>query len=151
MPGKEAPTPLEPVILSQARTTISFAVLALILLAKRGPAGMAMSRAEILRCMLLGTVGVAASNFFYYFAISKASVSIAIIVQYTAPVWVLLYMVARRLQSPTLGRVLAVVLAVFGITLAIGIFGQSNIRINWVGVTAAFGAAFSFAFYNIFG
>jgi drug/metabolite transporter, DME family len=151
IPGTAPLTPLEPVILSQARTTISFLVLVLILLARRGAAGLAMSRGEILRCLILGTVGVAASNFFYYFAISKASVSIAIIVQYTAPVWVLLYMVARRLQAPTARRVLAVALAVFGITLAIGIFGQTNVRINWVGVTAAFGAALSFAFYNIFG
>ncbi|MCI0349508.1 MAG: DMT family transporter [Acidobacteriales bacterium] len=151
IPGAEALTPLDATILSQARTTISFTVLALILLLRKGSAGLAMPRGEMMRCLFLGIAGVAASNFFYYFAISKASVSIAIIVQYTAPVWVLLYMVARRLQAPTLGRVLAVALAVFGITLAIGIFGQSNIRINWVGVTAAFGAAFSFAFYNIFG
>ena len=151
MPGTAALTPLDPIILSQARTTISFLVIAIILLAKRGTQGLSMQRDEVLRCLFLGIAGVAASNFFYYFAIAKASVSIAIIVQYTAPVWVLLYMVARRLQNPTARRVLAVVLAVVGITLVIGIFGQSNVRINWLGVTAAFGAAFSFAFYNIFG
>jgi len=39
---------------------------------------------------VLGTLGVAASNYFYYIAIQKTSVAIAIIVQYTAPVWVLL-------------------------------------------------------------
>jgi drug/metabolite transporter (DMT)-like permease len=151
IPGTAALTPLDPIILSQARTTISFVVLAIILLAKRGAQGLGMPRGEIARCLILGTAGVAASNFFYYFAIAKASVSIAIIVQYTAPIWVLLYMVVRRLQAPTARRVLAVALAVVGITLAIGIVGQSNVRIAWIGVTAAFGAAFSFAFYNIFG
>jgi drug/metabolite transporter (DMT)-like permease len=60
-------------------------------------------------------------------------------------------MVARRLQAATLRRVLAVALAVVGIVLAIGIFGETDVRANWMGVTAAFGAAFSFAFYNIFG
>lgn len=151
IPGAATLTPLDPTILSQARTTISLLVLVVILLLRSGPAGLAMSRREIARCLALGIAGVAASNFFYYFAISKTSVSIAIIVQYTAPVWVLLYMVARRLQAPTLKRVLAVSLAVFGITLAIGIVGQENVRINWPGVLAGFGAAFSFAFYNIFG
>jgi drug/metabolite transporter (DMT)-like permease len=150
IPGTALP-PLDAVILSQARTTISLLVLAPVLLIQGGRSAFAMPRRQIVRCLILGTLGVAASNFFYYFAISKTAVSIAIIVQYTAPVWVLLYMVARRLQAPTASRVLAVLLALLGITMAIGILGKRNVRVSWVGVTAAFGAAFGFAFYNVFG
>jgi len=149
--GAATLTPLDPVILSQARTTISLLVLAPILLLRGGKAPLAMPRTKILQCLLLGTLGVAASNFFYYFAISQTSVSVAIIVQYTAPVWVLLYMVTRRLQSPTPKRISAVILAVVGITLAIGLVGERDVHINWIGVIAAFGAAFSFSFYNVFG
>jgi DME family drug/metabolite transporter len=125
-------------------------IVAAFLLMREGRAGLALVREDILRCLLLGVAGVAGSNFFYYFAISKMSVSLAIILQYTAPVWVLLYMVARRLQSPTLRRVLAVFLAVTGIMLAIGLAGQQGLQVNLPGVLGGFGAAFSFAFYNIF-
>lgn len=151
IPNAGALSPLDPIILSQARTTISLVLLLPILLIARGRSGIAMQPAQIGRCLILGTLGVAGSNFFYYFAISKTAVSIAIIVQYTAPVWVLLYMVVRRLQAPTVRRVLAVALALVGITLATGIVGQHDVRINWPGVSAALGAAFSFAFYNVFG
>lgn len=143
-------TRIDPIILSQTRTTASFLVVATVLLIFKGRAGLAMPRKEMLRCLFLGVAGVAASNFFYYYAIAKMSVSLAIILQYTAPAWVLLYLVARRLQAPTMRRVLAVILAVVGITLAIGIVGQHDVRVNWPGVLAGFGAAFSFAFYNIF-
>jgi DME family drug/metabolite transporter len=132
------------------RTSISFLVVALVLFIRDGRTALAMPRREIVRCLFLGVAGVAASNFFYYFAIAKMSVSLAIILQYTAPVWVLLYMVARRLQSPTMKRVLAVLLAFAGIMLAIGIVGEQKLAVNLPGVLAGFAAAFSFAFYNIF-
>ena len=99
----------------------------------------------------LGVLGVAASNYLYYLSIQRTNVATAIILQYTAPVWVLLYTVARGLQRPTLRRIAAVGLAVTGIAVVIGIFGSGGFRLDAIGVMAALGAAFSFAFYNIGG
>src|SRR5205823_11441816 len=92
-----------------------------------------------------------ASNFFYYLAIQRTNVATAIILQYTAPIWVLLYSVARKLQKPTLQRVSAVALAVAGIAMVIGVVGPGTFRLDALGVMAALLAAFSFAFYNIGG
>jgi drug/metabolite transporter (DMT)-like permease len=100
---------------------------------------------------VLGILGVAASNYLYYLAIQRTNVATAIILQYTAPVWVLLYTVARGLQKPTLQRIVAVGLAVTGIALVIGIFSSKGFRLDTIGVMAALGAAFSFAFYNVGG
>src|SRR5581483_1637983 len=66
-------------------------------------------------------------------------------------VWVLLYMVARGLQRATLPRVAAVLLALLGIALVIGIVGGSGFRIDTMGLIAAMLAAFSFTFYNVGG
>jgi drug/metabolite transporter (DMT)-like permease len=100
---------------------------------------------------VLGILGVAASNYLYYLAIQRTNVATAIILQYTAPILVLLYTVSRGLQKPTVQRIAAVGLAVTGIALVIGIFGSSGFRLDAIGVVAALGAAFSFAFYNIGG
>src|SRR5208283_4952159 len=109
---------------------------------------------------LLGILGVAASNFLYFYAIEKTTVALAIVLQYVAPVWVLLYMLARRLQRPTLRRIGGVILAVIGCGLAVGgIAAQhgfpwlaiSGPHFNTVGVIAAQMAAISFAFYNVYG
>jgi drug/metabolite transporter (DMT)-like permease len=97
----------------------------------------------------LGVAGVAASNYLYYLAIQKTSVATAIVLQYTAPVLVLLYMVARGLQRATVQRTGAVGLAVVGSALAIGVVGVGGLRLDPVGVMAALGAAVAFAFYNV--
>ena len=98
-------------------------------------------------------LGVAASNYVYYVAIQRTSVAIAIILQYTAPVWVLLYVVARRQQKLTLQKVSAVAVAIAGIALTIGIIGgkASALHIDAYGLIAAMLASFSFAFYNVGG
>jgi drug/metabolite transporter, DME family len=142
---------IDPLILSQSRTTFSFLVLFLLLSMRRGWNQLKVPAADFWRIVLLGVLGVAASNYFYYLAIQKTNVATAIILQYTAPVLVLLYMVARGRQKPTLRRVSAVALAVVGSALAIGVAGGGGFRLNPVGVIAAMLAAVSFSFYNIAG
>ncbi len=107
----------------------------------------------------MGILGLAASNFFYYFAIQKTTVATAIVLQYVAPVWVLLYMLTRKLQHATVQRVFGVALAVIGCGVAVGLIsarnsfpwlGLSGARFSAIGVLAAEGAAISFAFYNVY-
>lgn len=151
MPGGHPLAPLDAQILSQTRTTISFFLLAPLLLALRGRRALAISGRDLVRCVLLGILGLAASKFLYYFAIAKGSVSVAIIVQYTAPVWVLLYMVLGGRERATPVKIGSVTAALVGVVLAIGVLGQHSVKISWIAVIAALGAAFSFSFYNIYG
>ena len=149
LPG-EAQHPIEPLILSQTRTSFSLLVLVPILLSRRGWQRIYLPRPDLIHCLVLGMLGVAASNYFYYVAIQRTSVAIAIILQYTAPVWVLLYVVARRQQKLTMQKVVAVAVALAGITLTIGIVGShSAFRLDTYGFVAAMLASFSFAFYNV--
>jgi drug/metabolite transporter (DMT)-like permease len=109
---------------------------------------------DLIQCLMIGMLGVAASNYFYYVAIQRTSVAIAIVVQYTAPVWVLLWVVARRQQTLSLQKVAAVAVAMAGIALTIGIVGTkstSPLHLDSYGVIAAVVASFSFAFYNVAG
>jgi drug/metabolite transporter (DMT)-like permease len=146
--------PIDPLVLSQSRTTFSLLVLLPVLVALRGWQGIKLPTRDLAYCLLLGTLGVAVSNYFYYVAIQRTNVATAIIVQYTAPVWVLLYVVARRQQKLTAQKVTAVALAVTGITLVIGVLGSpsgSALHLDPYGLMAALLASFSFAFYNIGG
>jgi DME family drug/metabolite transporter len=142
---------VDPLILSQARTTFSFFAVLLGLLFVRGPGRLRVPLADLTKIALLGLAGVAASNYFYYVAIQRTNVATAIIVQYTAPIWVLLYMVARKLERATLPKMMAVAMAIFGIALVIGLFGEGKLQLDSWGVIAALIAALSFSYYNIFG
>jgi drug/metabolite transporter (DMT)-like permease len=100
LPQGQTLRPINPLILSQSRTTFSFVILLLALLLFRG-----LPTPDLLRMFVLGILGVAASNYLYYLAIQRTNVATAIILQYTAPVWVLLYTIARGMQKPTLQRI----------------------------------------------
>jgi drug/metabolite transporter (DMT)-like permease len=148
--------PIDPLILSQARTTFSLLVLLPVLVSARGWQRIKLPRPDFIQCLLLGLLGVAASNYFYYTAIQRTNVATAIILQYTAPVWVLLYVVARGQQRLTLQKVAAVGSVIAGIALAIGLVGAQPtatpvLRLNSYGFVAALIASFSFAFYNVAG
>lgn len=151
LPQGQILRPIDPLILSQSRTTFSFVILLLVLLLFRGRKSLRLPAADLVRMFVLGILGVAASNYLYYLAIQRTNVATAIILQYTAPVWVLLYTFLRGLQKPTLQRIAAVALAVSGIALVIGIFSSGGFRLDAIGVLASLAAAFSFAFYNIGG
>ncbi len=158
----EALKPIDPLILAQTRTTFAFLILMPLLLWHRGTAGVRMNRRHLIHCMVLGFFGIAGSNYFYYVAIQKTSVATGIILQYLAPVFVLLYMLARKLQPASAQRLSGVSLAVIGSTLAIGVVGwrtafpfvgirTGDVRFNTVGVAAGLTAAVCFAFSNVFG
>ena len=146
--GGRALEPISPLILAQSRTTLSLLVLGPILLARRGRQLVQASRSDSIVLLLIGVIGIAGSNYFYYYAIELTNVATAIVLQYTAPVWVLLYMVARRLQRATVQRIAAIVLALLGISLITGIIG-GQLRISRAGLIGAELAAVAFAYYNV--
>jgi len=115
-------THISPLVLSQARTTFAVLLLCAFLLARYGRSFFRMARRDFALCLLVGTLGLAGSNYFYYLAIQKSTVALAITLQYTAPLWVLITMVLRGRERFTILRVSSVFLAMIGIALTIGLF-----------------------------
>lgn len=158
--GGEALPSIDPLILAQSRSTFAALLLLPLLAAVRGRATLRMGLRDVLECAVMGIVGIAGSNFFYYYSIEKTSVATAIIIQYSAPMWVLLYMVLRGAQRATRARVFAVMLVMLGSAFALGVLRFTHhayfiraqgLRWDVLGMLAALGAAFSFSFYNIYG
>ncbi len=142
---------IDPLVLSQSRATLSLAVLLPVLLWRWGASELRLPGRDLVRFVVLGVLGVAASNYLYYLAIKRTNVATAIILQYTAPVWVLIYTAIRNAQRPSSKRIAAVGLAVVGCAFAVGLVGSGGLRLDTLGVIAALLAAFSFAFYNVGG
>ena len=139
---------ISPLLLTQARTTFTVLLLAAFLLIRYGPSFFRVRRRDLLLCVLAGTLGTGCSNLFYYVAVQKTTVAIAITLQYTAPVWVLVATALIRRERPSRRRVAAVLLALAGIALTVGLF-QPGLRLGAAGAAAAMIASFSFAFYNL--
>lgn len=141
---------ISPMVLTQARTSFTVLVLAPLLLLRFGQSIFRIRKNDLALCALVGTLGVACSNYFYYLAVQKATVSLAITIQYTAPIWVLLYMVLRGREKATLQKAVAALIAMLGTALAIGLF-HSNVTLSAIGVGSALLASFGYAFYNVAG
>ncbi|HWC16005.1 MAG TPA: DMT family transporter, partial [Terriglobales bacterium] len=142
---------IDPLILSQTRSTFAVLVLFPILLVSRGPSVLRASRSTLLMCTAMGVLGLCGANFFYYYAIAKSTVATAITVQYTAPVWVYAYTVVAGRHRPTWLRSIAVVLAFLGCALVALTGPQVQVKVSPIGILAALGAAFSYSFYNVIG
>jgi drug/metabolite transporter (DMT)-like permease len=143
-------TQISPLVLSQGRTTFAVLVLGAFLLLRFGREFFRFSKRDLLLAACVGVLGLAGSNYFYYLAIQKGTVALAITLQYTAPVWVLLTMVARGKERFTLRALFAIALGIFGIALTIDLL-HAHASFRAVAVVAAMIASFSFAFYNIMG
>lgn len=142
---------IDPLILSQTRSTFALLVLVPILLMVRGPGVLKANRRTLLMCGTMGVLGICGANFFYYYAIAKTTVATAITVQYTAPGWVYAYSVMAGRDRATWRRSSAVLLAFLGCGLVALTGPESQFRSSTIGILAGLGAAFSYAFYNVIG
>ena len=130
--------------LTQIRTTgaalilITFAVL-------KGKSQLYARKDELKDLIIFGTVGVAAVTSFYFFAIKYLYVSVALVIEFTASIWIVLYLrfIKKKQVSPIMW---------WGIACAFsGLFLLSQIwtgtTLHPLGVAVAFADAFALAVY----
>lgn len=99
-------------------------------------------------------LGIAAVNFTYYLAISRLPVAIAIVIQYTAPGLVVLWVAAVDRARPTARVLGALALAFAGVALLAelpALIARGELTLDGVGLLAAIGSAVSFATYMLLG
>jgi drug/metabolite transporter (DMT)-like permease len=102
---------------------------------------------EIKDLILFGVIGVAAVTSFYFFAIKYLFVSVALIIEFTASIWIALYLkfVRKKHISPIMW--LGIACAFFGLILVSQIWSGSTL--HPLGVAVAFADAFALAYYFI--
>ncbi len=140
----------EPLILVQMRVTLSFAVLFLFFLSVNRSL-LTFRLKDVPHFFIVGILGVAGSNYFYYAAIKESNVSTSILVQYTAPIMVMVYTVMFQREKVTAAKISALILSVTGIVLAIGAFDPDVLQGTRTGIIFALLAAVSFSIFNISG
>jgi drug/metabolite transporter (DMT)-like permease len=132
--------------LSQLRVTVSFVLLAgaLAVVDRRR---LRIARADVPRMAWLGLAGVAIVQLSYFLAIERMAISVALVIQFTGPAMVLLWLRVvhgRRLRPSLYG---AVALSVAGSALVVEVFDAGSI--DGLGVVYALVAAVTFAIYLV--
>ena len=130
--------------LTEVRATGAFLLLFAVLLVWRRPT-LRVSRRELPFLAAFGIGGLAFVAWFYFVAIERLEIGIALLIQYVAPVLVALY--ARYvLHEPVRRRIwAALVLAIVGLSLLLQLW--RGVEVDGIGLLASVGAAITFALY----
>src|SRR3954471_7214103 len=132
--------------LSQLRSAGSLVLLALALALSR-PRLMRVRRADLPQLAFLGICGLALVHATYYAAIDRLEIGVALVIQYTAPLLLLLWLRFRhgRRLAPSLWG--AVGLSIAGCALVVQAYEPGSL--DGPGVAYAAGAAVTFAIYMV--
>jgi drug/metabolite transporter (DMT)-like permease len=130
--------------LAEIRSTGAFGLLALVLAVAR-PATLRLRRREVPYLVLFGAGGLALVQLFYFLAIHRLAIGIALLIEYLAPVLVALW--ARFVMGQAVRRRIwaALALAVAGLALVVEIW--SGLSLDAAGVGAALAGAGAYALY----
>lgn len=130
--------------LTEVRTTGAFALL-FVALAGFRPQLLRVRREELPVLLTFGVLGLAFVQWFYFEAISRLDIGVALLIQYIAPVLVALW--ARfAYDEPVRRRIwVALVLSLAGIALLVELW--NGLTLDGLGVAAALGSATAFSIY----
>lgn len=143
-------TKFDTLIITQTRSSLSFILLAAYF-ALRNRSVFRIDRADLYQFALIGVVGIAVTNFSYYYTVQVTSVATAILIQYTAPVIVMLYAVFISKDEELNGlKLVSLLFALAGCYFAVSGGVGATIQLSGWGLVAGPVSALSFAFMLLF-
>jgi drug/metabolite transporter (DMT)-like permease len=134
--------------LVEIRITLAAVVFALVA-AARSPRSLAIGPRELGFLALYGVVGVAMVQWLYLVAIARMPVSISLLLEFTAPLLVALWVRFVRKEHVRSRLWLALVLSLAGLALVAEVW--RGLALDTVGFVAALAAAVSLALYYLLG
>lgn len=97
-----------------------------------------------------GVISILLCNICYFYTIEVTTLSIAAILLYTAPSFVLILSFFLFHEKFTRQKVIALILAFSGCVMITGIIGSDKMSVTPLGLLSGIGAGFCYALYSIF-
>jgi drug/metabolite transporter (DMT)-like permease len=134
--------------LTQIRTLGAFLVLFIYVYLKNKNS-LKIKAKELPILIIFGVFGFAAVNLLYFLAIQRLNVGIALIIEFTAPIWIALWM--RFIQKKLISKLLwwGLVIGLTGLVLIAQVW--RGLTLDGLGVTFAILDAFALALYFLVG
>ena len=134
--------------LTQVRTVGAFLVLFIYVYLKN-KSSLRIKTKELPLLIVFGVFGFAAVNLLYFLAIQRLNVGIALIIEFTAPIWIALWM--RFIQKKIVSKLMwwGLVIGLTGLVLIAQVW--RGLTLDGLGVTFAILDAFALALYFLVG
>jgi drug/metabolite transporter (DMT)-like permease len=141
---------IDPAVLSGCRALAAFVLLAAYLvLFRRGD--LRIVRRDLPFLAVFGVVGLAGVHYTYFKTISLTGVATAILLEYLAPIVVLVVSVLFLRQRVTWALPAGVALSVLGCALVVGAVGGGGLTVSPEGIAWGLASAVLFATYSLMG
>lgn len=131
--------------LTQIRSTGAFFIIFLITYLRTGSNPLKAKAREIPKLLLYGVIGFAGVQTTYFYAIARLPVSIALILEFTAPLWIALWL--RYIRKHQVAKSMWVGLAAAFVGLILLAQVWKGLTLNGPGVIGALASAFALTVY----
>ena len=136
--------------LTQVRMTLSFVLMMAFFAAARRNLARIGAR-DVPYFAVLGVGGFAVVQITYYSAIERIHVAAAILLQYMAPAFILIYAAAFMREKITRAKLVSLLLAFAGCALVAGVYDVDFLKLNLDGIAWGLLSAVAFSFYTLYG
>lgn len=141
---------VQPTVLAGGRAFSAFVLLALVLAVFRRR-DLSIGTRDVPFLAIFGVAGLAMVHYSYFKTISLTNVATAILLEYLAPIVVLIVGVAFRKHRFTWSLPLGVALSVTGCAMVVGVFGGGGVVVSPAGIAWGLVSAVFFATYSLMG
>jgi len=132
-------------VLTQTRVTFSLVIMAFYFLLKER-AVFRIQKKDILLFVMTGVLGLAVTNYSYYYTVKYSTVATAILIQYTAPVIVMVYMVlVSKEEGWNRIKIFALLLSLIGCYCAVSGDGFATFQLQGWTMISGIASALGFA------
>ena len=134
--------------LAQVRSTGPFIILFLLIFF-RSREKLRVTKKELPQLAFFGVIGIAAVQFLYFMAISRMHVSFALIIEFTAPIWIVLWIKYVKKRFVPTDMWIAIFLAFIGLLFIAQVWKWRTL--DTIGLIAAFLDAIALSIYFLMG
>ena len=134
--------------LAQVRSTGAFIILFLLIFF-RSREKLRVTKKELPQLAFFGVIGIAAVQFLYFMAISRMHVSFALIIEFTAPIWIVLWIKYVKKRFVPTDMWIAIFLAFIGRLFIAQVWKGRTL--DTIGLIAAFLDAIALSIYFLMG
>lgn len=139
-----------PMQVAAIRTTGASLMLVLYL-ALRSPQLLAINRKHIYYFLGTGLLSLFFFQWFYFIAMREVSISVAVVLLYTAPAYVTVISRILFKEALTARKLTSLFFTLIGTILVIGLFSGGNVKLSSFGLIIGISSGIAFALYSIFG
>jgi drug/metabolite transporter (DMT)-like permease len=115
------------------------------------PEALKISKKDLPYFFIFGTIGVAALHFIGIWSVKINTVSTAIVLLYTSPIFIFIWTALIRREKLFLYEIIATVIVLTGIIVTFQFYRPDKFRTYWFGILVGIFSAIVFAFSTIWG